>query len=175
MYSSAVATADRYDTFEMRTFVGEFQDSYGNTWYRVNYNGRNGYEPGLNLSLLNFEPVFVRPDYNAEIISVNESTFAPTYSLTGTDYTQLSVTLPTGTRVEVVGMFDSSRPYTQIKYLDNSLGTLTCYVPTEYIHTDDTNIVIIVAVLLIVVTLSLAITLLCITLYRKNKRNNKDV
>ena len=82
----------------------------------------------------------------------------------------MSVTLATGTRIEVVGAFDTSKQYTQVKYLDAELGTLTCYVPTEYVKYNGVNVVPIVAVVVIAITLVLAGIIIGRVVYLNRKR-----
>lgn len=76
--------------------------------------------------------------------------------------------------MEIVGAFDSSKRYTQVKYVDAERGTLTCYVETVYIEYEGINIVLIVAVIVIVVTVLLAAIIICRVMRNKKKRLEPD-
>ncbi len=160
--------------FKMLEFVESYRDDYGYNWYRVQLDSKyEGYILGINLSLMSYEPVFIRPAYNAEIISYKGSAAAPVYILQEGIYTQIAE-LPTGTQVEVVGAFDTSEKYTLVKYLDPSLGTLTCYVETVYLKYNGVNIVLIVAVAVIVITVILASIIIVRTVRSRKKRIEGD-
>ena len=61
----------------MLEFVESFRDDYGNLWYRLSLDGTNeGYVLAVNISTGNYDPVFIRPSYNAEIISYKGSEYA---------------------------------------------------------------------------------------------------
>lgn len=165
------SAVERNTQFTVLDFVDAYRDDYGHLWYRISIaGGYEGYILGANLSLMSYEPVFIRPAYNAEIISYNGSESAPTYALEDGKYVELSVRLDTGTQVEVVGAFDSSERYTQIKYLDAELGTLTCYVETVYLKYNGVNIVLIVAVVVIVITVIIAAIIIWRVVYIKRRR-----
>lgn len=152
-YSSVV----RNTVFDMRPFVESYRDAYDNLWYRVTVDGtHDGYILAANLSLNGYEPNFIRPAYNAKIVEYGGERTAKTYTRVGDEYVPLDAVLAAGTRVEVIGTFDSSLPYTQIKYLDAEFGTLTCYVETSHIEYEGVNIVLIVAVIVILITVVLA-------------------
>ena len=114
--------------------------------------------------------MFIRPAYNAEIISYEESEYAQAYKLENGEYIPLEVTLDTGTKVEVVGVYDTSLEYTEVKYLDGKLGTLTCYVKTVYLKYNGVNIVPIVATAVIIITVALAAIIIGRVVYVKKKR-----
>lgn len=165
------SAVERSTKFTVLDFVNAYRDDYGHLWYRISISG--GYEGfilGANLSMMNYEPVFIRPAYDAEIISYKGSTSAPTYTLDDGKYVELSVRLDTGTQVEIVGAFDSSERYTQIKYLDPELGTLTCYVETVYLKYNGVNIVLIVAVVVIIITVIIAAIVIWRVIYLKRRR-----
>ena len=145
-------------------------DLYGYLWYRVLLDGDcDGYVLGTNISLNSYEPVFIRPAVNAEIISYKDSTFATGYALEDGKYVPIAQ-LPTGTKVEVIGAYDSSSKYTQVKFLDPDLGTLTCYVETVYLQYNGVNIVLFVAILVIIITVILAAIIIARTMRSKRER-----
>ncbi|MCM1368554.1 MAG: hypothetical protein NC184_07085 [Roseburia sp.] len=165
------SAVERSTKFTVLDFVNAYRDDYGHLWYRISISG--GYEGfilGANLSMMDYEPVFIRPAYNAEIISYEGSTSAPTYFLDDGKYVELSVRLDTGTQVEIVGAFDSSERYTQVKYLDPELGTLTCYVETVYLKYNGVNIVLIVAVVVIIITIIIAAVVIWRVVHIKRRR-----
>lgn len=162
---------ERSTQFTVLDFVEPYRDDYDNLWYRVRIaEVFEGYILAANLSLMDYEPVFIRPAYNAEIISYEDSEYAQAYKLENGEYIPLETTLPTGTRVEVTGVFDTSLEYTEVKYLDERLGTLTCYVKTVYLKYNGVNIVPIVATVVIVVTVALAAVIIGRVVYVKKKR-----
>lgn len=162
---------DRGQNLGVLDFVDAYRDDYNNLWYRVGLDGTyEGYVLASNLSMMDYEPLFIRPAYNAEIISYNGSEFAETYSYVDGKYVPLSVTLATGTKVEVIGTFDTSERYTKVKYVDKDLGTLTCYVETVYLKYNGVNIVLIIAIVVIVITVILAAIIIGRVLYLKKKR-----
>lgn len=155
-------------------FVASYYDDYGSLWYRVEVPTQSGKMQGFilgdTLSLLNYDPVFIHPAYNAEIISYNGSEYAVAYELIDGEYVQLDATLPTGAKVEVIGIFDTSEQYTQIKYFNAELGTLTCYVKTEYLKYNGVNFIQIIAIVVIVITVILATIIIIRVFHLKKKR-----
>ena len=174
--SGGLSAVDRNTVFDMLDFVEAYRDDYDNLWYRVSVNdGYEGYILASNLSLNGYEPNFIRPAYNAEIKSYEGSTYAPTYAQDENgEYKALPAVLATGTKVEVVGVFDTSLPYTQVKYLDPDFGTLTCFVETKYIDYGGVNIVLIVAVIVIIITLILTAIIIWKQLSSKRKLQSVD-
>lgn len=166
--------------FNMLDFVESFRDGYGYYWYRIalDDNGNEGYVPAVNVSTIDYQQANILPEYNAEIIAYKGKTTAKTYSrdnATG-KYTEVSgVTLNAGTKVEVVGAFDSSERYTKIKFLDGKTHkTVTCYVETVHLKYTGLNIVLIVAIIVIAITLILAIIIVSRVYYSKKKRLDND-
>ncbi len=162
---------ERATQFEMLDFVKEYRDDYNNLWYRVRIAEQyEGYILAANISMLGYDPIFIRPAYDAEIISYQGSTFAQAYELVDGQYKEIDVTFKTGTQVEVVGTFDTSVEYTLIKYLDPDYGTLTCYVRTEYLKYKGVNVVLIVAIVVASITVVLAAIIIIRVVYLKKKR-----
>ena len=71
--------------------------------------------------------------------------------------------------MEVVGSFDSSEKYTEVKFVD-SHGTITCFVETAYINYNGINIVLLVAIIVIMITVILASIIVARVM--RNKRKN---
>lgn len=144
----------------------------GSRWYRVRLdNGTHGYMPVGSVSVKGFVPDSVRPQYNAEIKSYNGSVGANAYSVEdGDSYSEIEGRfLPVGTKVEVVGSFDTSVKYTKIRFFDERLGTLECYVETVYIDYNNISVVQIVAIVIGTLTFILLVILL-IRLYMKKRK-----
>ena len=121
-------------------------------WYKISADGIVGYVIAPSLQLGSYVPD-VRPDANA---TTTES--AQTYELVNGEFVATeNVVLMSGTKVEVVGVFDSNTEYSQIKYYDESAGgTRTCYVKTallqyEYV-TPEQKIALVVIIILIITT-----------------------
>ena len=56
--------------FIMLDFVESYRDDYGYLWYRVSLDSKHeGYVLSINISTTDYEPIFIRPAYDAEIIS----------------------------------------------------------------------------------------------------------
>ncbi len=162
---------ERATQFEMLDFVSEYRDDYNNLWYRIRIADQyEGYILAANISVLGYDPIFIRPAYDAEIISYNGSTFAQAYELVDGEYREIDMTFKTGTQVEVVGTFDTSVEYTLIKYLDPDYGTLTCYVKTVYLKYKGVNVVMIVAIVVASITVVLAAIIIARVVYLKKKR-----
>ena len=148
----------------------------GNTrWYRVTAerDGETvaGYIPVGAVSVRGFVPDSVRPQYNAVIKSYNGSIGAKTYSRNSDgSYVEIEKSfLLTGTKVEVVGAFDTSEKYTEIKYFDDRLGTCSCYVETVYIDYNNISVVQIVAIAIAVAT-AVLLAILLLRLYMKKRK-----
>lgn len=168
------AAVDRNTEFTMLDFVASYRDEYGNLWYRLQLDGTNeGYVFAENVSTMSYEPIFIRPAYNAEIISYKNSKHAIGYKLENGKYSEIAK-LPTGTKVEVIGAFDSSEQYTKVKFLDGERGTMTCYVKTVYIEYDGVNMVLIVAIVVIVITVMLATIIIGKIMLNKRKQLEPD-
>ncbi|MCH5155878.1 MAG: hypothetical protein J1F69_04655 [Clostridiales bacterium] len=165
--------------FIMLDFVNPFRDGYGYYWYRIKLDdsGKEGYVPAVNVSTIDYQQANILPDYNAEIIAYKGNKIAKTYNKTsGGKYVEVpDITLKAGTKVEVVGAYDSSERYTKIKFLDEkSHKTVTCYVETVHIKYTGINIVLIVALLVISITVILAIIIVSRVYYTKKKRLSRD-
>ena len=148
--------------------------SSGTRWYRVvtdDDNASYGYIPVSAVSVRGFVPDGARPQYNAVIKSYNGSVGAKTYSLNADgSYSEIKQSfLLTGTKVEVVGAFDTSEKYTQIKYFDDRLGTCSCYVETVYIDYNNVSVVQIVAIIIAVIT-AILLVLLLVRIYMKKRK-----
>lgn len=148
----------------------------GNTrWYRVTAERDGeivtGYIPVGAVSVRGFVPDSVRPQYNAVIKSYNGSIGAKTYYLTDDgNYVEIEESfLLTGTKVEVVGAFDTSEKYTAIKYFDDRLGTCSCYVETVYIDYNNISVVQIVAIVIAVIT-AILLAVLLVRIYMKKRK-----
>lgn len=166
--------------FNMLDFVDSFRDGYGYYWYRIalDESGKEGYVPAVNISTIDYQQANILPEYNAEVIAYKGNSVAKTYSrdsATG-KYTEVSgVTLKAGTKVEVVGAFDSSERYTKIKFLDGKTHkTVTCYVETTHLKYTGLNIVLIAAIIVIAITVILAIIIISRIYYSKKKRLDND-
>lgn len=144
----------------------------GNEWYRAQHSdGTVGYVPADSVSIRNFIPGDIRPQYNGEIISYNGSIYAPAYVKTddGNMVRLGEEMLFTGDKVEIIGNFDTSQKWTQIKYFDEELGTLTCYVETVFLKYNSVSVVQIVAIVVAVVTFILLVLLL-IRMYLRHRK-----
>ena len=164
---------DKDTALTLADFVRDYADDYSDSqrWYRVRLGSCEGYVAASDVSVNSFEPIFVRPQTNAVIISVNGSTGAPLYLLDDGQYV-MSVDQPleTGTRVEVVDTFDASEKLTKIKYYDAEKGTLTGYVETVYLKYDGVGILpVIVAVLLLLTIVAIVITVIWRNIANKKK------
>lgn len=140
-------------------------------WYRVKMSdGTIGYVPVGTVSINSFVPDGDRPQINGEIIEYNGETDALTYLKTANGYEAIDgVSLPAGTKIEVVEGFDTSVPYTQIRYYDDRLGTLTCYVKTVHVRFYSISTVQIIAIVVAALTFILLVLLL-IRLYMRRRK-----
>ncbi|MDE7395794.1 MAG: hypothetical protein K2M95_06725, partial [Clostridiales bacterium] len=156
-----------------------YADNYYNTitWYRVAFGENDQYEgyvvsDYISVRGANPDERNVYPRVNAVIISKDKSfdnmpatlyrremdedgkvTFVP---IDDPDFAPLAV----GTRVEVVGAFDTTEKYTQIKYYLEDYGTVTVWVETANLKYDGINKANAVALVLIILTVVLIITLI---------------
>ncbi len=195
-------SADKGTSFHFLDFVYEEENgvkNYGYTdnfpdsetllnnrrWYRVLLKKDNveyeGFVVASTVSVLAGNPdMSIRPQVNAEIIAKDKN--VPTAGATVYKKTESGETvadnrfepLPVGTKVEVIGAFDSSEPYTQIAFFTPN-GTVTAFVETANIKYHGVNVVRIVAVVLIIITVALII-FLCARSYviKRNKINKVD-
>ena len=140
-------------------------------WYRVKTSdGAVGYVPVGTVSINSFVPDGDRPQINGEIIEYNGETDALTYLKTENGFEAIDgVSLPAGTKIEVVEGFDTSVPYTQIRYYDDRLGTLTCYVKTVHVRFYSISTVQIIAIVVAALTFILLVLLL-IRLYMRRRK-----
>lgn len=143
----------------------------GIRWYFAQLeDGTRGYIPASAVSVRNFIPDGIRPQYNAVIKSYEGSVGAKAYALTDGKYEEIENSfLLTGTKIEVVGAFDTSEKYTEIKYFDERLGTCTCFVETVYIDYNNISVVQIIAIVLAAVTFILLV-ILVVRLYMRNRK-----
>ncbi|MDE7406531.1 MAG: hypothetical protein K2M89_06640 [Clostridiales bacterium] len=166
--------------FNMLDFVDPFLDGYGHYWYRIalDETGKEGYVPAESIVTTDLYHANILPDYNAEIIAYNGNSIAKIYSrdkATGKYTVVNGITLKAGTKIEVVGAFDSSERYTKIKFLDGKTHqTFECYVETVHIKYTGLNIVLIVAIMVIAITIILAIIIISRVHYSKKKRLDND-
>jgi len=101
----------------------------GIEWYRVRYDAAGktyfGFIAKDMLSFSEYTPSNERPQYNAKL-KVTTALYNPL----GETYVENGKTLPKGTEVEVVGVYDANREFTRIKYYDNLTGVKEAYVRT---------------------------------------------
>lgn len=140
-------------------------------WYKVKAeSGATGYIPSATASVNAFVPDGERPQINGEIIAANGSSSAQAYLLEDGVYSPIiGVILPEGTKIEVAESFDSSQKYTAIRYYDDRLGTLSCYVLTDHVRFNGTSTVQVVAIVVAVATAVLLVALL-IGLYSRRRK-----
>ena len=150
-------------------FADAYRDCRNGRWYRVAVDGGEGYIPATGLTINHYQPIFVRPQYNATIIEANGKAYADLFVGDGTPTLLDGETLPAGTRVEVVGAFDPSKEYTRIKYFNEDLGTLECSVLTVHLKYKGVSALQVVAAVLIILTVIAAI-ILFVWRYRVRKR-----
>lgn len=140
-------------------------------WYRASdANGNIGYVPANTVSVRGFIPDGIRPQYNAEIIANGDIVVAAVYEEINGEMIKIEGEfLTVGTQVEVVGSFDTSEKYTQIKYFDEDLGTLTCFVETAHVDYNSFSIVQVIAIVIVVVTVIL-LGVLLLRIYAKKRK-----
>lgn len=159
---SAYENVSKDTAVTLLDFAEAYRDCNGGRWYRIEVEGGSAYIPAYNVTVNNYIPNGIRPQYNAVIIEYEGKTAADTFVLSddGTYSVLNEDALPAGTRVEVVGAFDPSGEYTHIRHYDETLGgTLDCYVLTVHIDYQGVNAVQIIAVVLIIVTIVAAVIL----------------
>ncbi|MDE6029453.1 MAG: hypothetical protein K2F90_03940 [Clostridiales bacterium] len=176
---SGYAEIAKNTKFNMLDFVDSFRDEYGYYWYRIalDDSGNEGYVPAVNVSTIDYQQANILPDYNAEIIAYNGNSVAKIYTRDASGkYSAVNgITLKAGTKVEVVGAFDSSERYTKIKFLDGKTHkTVTCYVETAHLKYTGLNIVLIVAIIVGAITIILAIIIIYRVYNSKKKRLDND-
>ena len=71
-------------------------------------------------------PTDERPQYNASLTKD-----AQIYDKINDVFVPTGYTLPSGSDVEIIGVFDQGSEYTHIKYFDDRLGLREGYVPTS--------------------------------------------
>lgn len=161
----------------MLDFVGDYVDDYGYYWYKVALeDGTDGYITAVSVTTMDYYQANILPEYNAEIISYKNSEYAVVYTRDdSSNYVEIpGFKLKTGTKIEVVGSYDSSEQYTKIKFLDDKTHkTVTCYVKTAYVGYDGVNIVLLAAIIVIAVTVILAIIIIARTSASKRKKLEK--
>lgn len=171
------STVDKNTEFPMLDFVKSYRDEFGYYWYRISVSeGCEGYIPAVNISTTRYNKANILPDYNGEIIAYNGNVNAAIYELNNGKYTIIDgKTLSAGTKIEIVGAYDSSQPYTKIKFLDaESQTTVTCYVKTEHVKYRGINIVLIIAIVVIIITVILAAIIIARTYRAKKKRLDRS-
>lgn len=163
-----------------RNEIYGYVDNYPSpiTWYRVQFGESNeyvGYVMKDGVSVRGANPdVSIRPQINAVIISldkVNDQMPAATYILENGEYFPLNdAPLAVGTKVEVVGAYDTSIEYTKIKYY-NGYGTIECYVKTANLLYQGVNVVQVMAIILISITLVLALIIVIRMIILKRRQS----
>ncbi|MDR0426572.1 MAG: hypothetical protein LBH24_05320 [Clostridiales bacterium] len=151
-------------------------ETEGHLWYRAQHeNGTVGYVSASSVSVRNFIPDSTeRPQYNAAIKSKDGSAGAIVYRLSGGEYRPIedSPMLRVGERIEVMGMFDTTKKYTLIRYYDETMNaTSECYVETVYIDYDSITLLQVLAIVLIVLTLILLTVIIVRWIFYKRKNS----
>ncbi|MDE6399113.1 MAG: hypothetical protein K2L51_07310, partial [Clostridiales bacterium] len=144
-------------------------------WYRILFNDngtmREGYVPCDSISMRGENPDDrnIYPRTNAKVIKT-----AALYEKIDGEMVEVTdapfIPLAEGTKVEVVGAFDSSEKYTLIRYYHEGLGTVQFYVLTKNLKYNGVNKVVVIAVVLIIITVILAAVLIARFLYVKRSR-----
>lgn len=97
----------------------------GVVWLKVRYGANTGFVAKDMISTGKYVSGDERPQYNAKLTKEAEI-----YDETGGVYVPTGYKLPSGTDVEIVGIFDQSSRYTAIKYFDEEKGLREGYVLT---------------------------------------------
>lgn len=166
-----------------------YSDNFVDTddWYRVIYEYENeryeGYVISDTISMRGETPDDrnVYPRVNARIISKEKDKKLPaTLYEKDADGKMIPVAdsayppLATGTEVEVIGTFDTSKKYTLIKYYHEGIGTVQFYVETVNLKYDGINRATVIAVVIIILTVLLGAGLLIRFLHVKRTRKMTD-
>lgn len=134
-------------------------------WYKAEYDGAEGYVLATEIQLGEYVPSIL-PKTNAKL--VKESAI---YDKIDGKYVEDTVFLSDNITVEVVGVFDSNREFTQIRYYDEEAGgTRTCYVKTsalKYDHVTFEQQFALIAVILLSVSM-----VIVIVIFVKRKRKS---
>ena len=98
----------------------------GVQWLKVRCNGNTGFVAKDMISTGQYIPTDERPQYNASLTKD-----AQIYDKINDVFVPTGYTLPSGSDVEIIGVFDQGSEYTHIKYFDDRLGLREGYVPTS--------------------------------------------
>lgn len=194
-YNSPVVDSHPKDTkYQLLNFVYSDKDGgevYGYTdnrntlWYRVSYKNAGddtvyeGYVNGAFIRLRGGIPndSNIYPRTNATIISLEKGKNIPAPLFEKENGKMVQVRddsyppLAVGTKVEVVGTFDSSEEFTLINYYHEGMGkTVQLYVYTANLEYDGLNMVVVIAVIIIILTAILGVILIARVLYVKRTR-----
>lgn len=159
---SAYSDVAKDTSVTLLDFAEAYRDCNNGRWYRISTPEGEAFIPTYNVTVNSYSPSGIRPQYNAVIIGYGEKTSADAFvkDENGNYLLLNDNALPAGTRVEVVGAFDPSGEYTQIRHYDEAMGgTLDCYVLTVHIKYQGVNAVQIIAFVLICITVIAAIIL----------------
>lgn len=176
----------RLDFVYTDTLYG-YTDNVNTIWYRITFTQNDveceGYVIGDFMSMRDENPDDrnIYPRHNATVISKVKGKNLPAalyerdesgafVAVADPAYAPLAV----GTRVEVVGAFDSSEKYTPIRCYIEGNGTLPFYVETANLKYDGINKVTIIAIVIVILTVILGIILLLRFLHVKRTRRLRD-
>lgn len=178
--AAKVSTASTGSNFDMLSFVNNYTDIYKNEWCRVSYG--NGYEGYIMRGAVSIDGKIIikdndsMPKINAKIKAIANETVVATYSDENGENELDSIAV--GTNVEVIGVFNISYEYTQIKYsysdVSDNVIVRNCYVPTENIYYEETTIYQIIAFIVIAVIIILTIVLFIVKKRKENILANKE-
>ncbi len=148
------------------------------TWYRVSYGANGEYEGYVTSDYISLrqsvEDPTVYPRINAKIVGSSALTYIKNADGTFSIIEDMPA-IEVGTKVEVVGTFDSSEPYTKIKYHVAPYGTLTVWVLTKNVKYTGINAVQIAAIVIIIATALLILGIVFRMLYLKRTRKMRDM
>lgn len=161
-----------------------YTDNMNLRWYRIKFEHNSGYYIGyINANFVSINDADPNPDImpktDATIVSNTDDPDdgAIVYFMDSnggyvrdTNYTTIAV----GTRVEVVGVFDSSLPYTLIKFTASN-GTVERYVETSNLVYDGADLVKIIAIILIILTTIFLAVIITRHLRKKRQNINSDI
>lgn len=137
----------------------------GVEWLKIRVGDSIGFVAKDMISTGIYVPTDERPQYNATLTKTSQ-----VYDKVNDVYVPIGYTLPSGSDVEIVGVFDQGSEYTLVKYFDSSLGLREGYVETDALNSYSITPLQIIGLLCVGLIAILLISVCIIKFAGKRKR-----
>lgn len=187
VFSATLAKAQKNEKIQLLDFAaisrdgsiteGFYLDDLDYKWLRLKFeDGKEGFIIASDLTDNDIKPQDLYPQINGRIIEYDGHNVTRAYiydSLTDT-FVPTEENLKAGTRIEILDLpFDPTEKYCRILYYKDGVGTIECYVLSNYVKYNSKNYAQYIALGIIIACVVLGLFTFLLIRYNKKRRTLK--